>query len=354
MTARVRSDYASQVAAEVAARYGATVSADVVQIVPRGTSGRPLPVWIPGAGPESGRLIYPEIGSWKGAQASRRAAEARRRGSAANPAVAARREKVRQAHEQGMNDPAIAAQLGLRLALVQEDRRFLGLAPHPAPRVPHPAEIAARRTGDEVQRLHGEGCTDAVIAERLRISRRTVVVHRAARNLPANAAPRRSRRCLLDREDLRARVARGETDAQIAAATRVGVSTVGNARRALGLRANTAGETEEAAAEMRRMASAGMGLREMARALGMGTTRARILRDKLGIAAQPRCGVTRSQAASARQERLRGILTQHRAEGTWPTHAGLRQLLGVKRATINRDLRRIGEYPLGKGRGRDE
>lgn len=124
-------DYASQVAAEVAARYGVTVMPDAVQIIPRGVSSHPgyvyqgnslVPIVDEGPSTAMKRLIN---GSWKEAARKRRvmAAKAReeakpkerkpRDTSAMQAAAEARRAQVADMAAKGATIKEIASYFGI-------------------------------------------------------------------------------------------------------------------------------------------------------------------------------------------------------------------------------------------------
>lgn len=113
-----------QIAAEIAARYGAQLGPGVtVQRLPIGASALPLPVW------DGRKLVYPDpvaaAGfSWR----------AGNKGGIGNPrafaAAQARRPKVAEAHSRGLTIAQIAAELGWSVDVVARDLRALGLAPH--------------------------------------------------------------------------------------------------------------------------------------------------------------------------------------------------------------------------------
>ncbi len=117
---------ASESAAAIAARYGATVAPGVaVQVVPRGASARPLPVWVEGKG-----LVYPDLagtcgGNWR---------KPGNKGGRGNPhAVAAKEARAPRLvalHAQGLSMPQISAALGVDRNAIRDQLRELGLTPH--------------------------------------------------------------------------------------------------------------------------------------------------------------------------------------------------------------------------------
>jgi DNA-binding CsgD family transcriptional regulator len=157
---------ASALLAEVAARYGATVAPDAkVQRVPRGVSGRPLPVW------NGHCLICPD---WKEQDAARRRAgvkrarAARRRNLAEDAEVIAR---LRGLHAAGAGLSAMAEALDLSQAMVRRLLRDLGLAAVP-PAVPPAARPAAPDLSDRIRALAAEGRGEAEIGAVLGIRSR--------------------------------------------------------------------------------------------------------------------------------------------------------------------------------------
>jgi hypothetical protein len=116
-------DYAAQVAADVARRYGLQVSPKVVTSVPIGVSGLPQPVW------DGRKLIYPEHDGKKGVPVWRRrtSSDNPKRQGLVDPAVADRRLKVEDLHATGANDFEIADHLGVDVRVIRVDRRALRL-----------------------------------------------------------------------------------------------------------------------------------------------------------------------------------------------------------------------------------
>jgi hypothetical protein len=124
---------AERIAAEVAARYGVAVRPGAVAQVPRGASGRPLPVW------DGLRLIYP---GWdkKVVDKTKRAEAARKmRLQRVDDAVLARREKVRALHAEGATVAEMVEGLQVTDFTVRNDLAVLHLVPNRA-RAKDPAE----------------------------------------------------------------------------------------------------------------------------------------------------------------------------------------------------------------------
>lgn len=146
---------ARDVLAEVAARYGATVAPDaVVQRVPRGVSGRPLPVW------RGNQLIYPD---WKEQEAARRKAAVQR------ARETARRNRAEDAkltadlgalHAAGARVPAMAQSLGVPEVQVRQMLRQMGLA---VPRPTGPMEVTVQRLA-LIRDLAARGAGEAEIS----------------------------------------------------------------------------------------------------------------------------------------------------------------------------------------------
>lgn len=188
------SDYAASVAAEVAARYGAIVRPEVVQLVPRGTSGFALPIW----DPVKKLLITPDWEDRKRAAKSAIWRGARNRlGAKPDPEVAARRAAVAEAHARGLTDAQIAVELaadwpGITSGTVANDRRAQGLAAHMPPPPLTPSEVR-RRT---LRRLLAEGADRARMMEVLQVGARGLARIAAVAKLalpPAQPAPRAPR-----------------------------------------------------------------------------------------------------------------------------------------------------------------
>lgn len=121
---------AADIAAEVAARYGAIVSPDVVRAVPVGVSGLPVPVW------NGYALVMPEgtKNHWKQTNDQYFIRAARK----PKPEIIRRQIALRALHAEGLNDTDIAAQLGCTKQVVYSDRAALGL-----PNNNHAAQLAA-------------------------------------------------------------------------------------------------------------------------------------------------------------------------------------------------------------------
>lgn len=120
-------DRRAQIAQDVAARYGVPVSKSAVQIVPRGASAYAIR-WDGEAlryVDNAGQVLSRE-GSRKLFYGSSQRMK-RRGGSAADPAVAARREKIAGLVSKGLTDDQIAVSLGIGVVLVRADRSSLGI-----------------------------------------------------------------------------------------------------------------------------------------------------------------------------------------------------------------------------------
>ncbi len=93
--------------AEIAARYGATIAPDLrAQVIPRGVSGIPLPVWVPLA-TGGGQLVNAPDTPNKWRKALNRHQSARSKKSAET------RQRIADLHAQGMDDDEICAALGM-------------------------------------------------------------------------------------------------------------------------------------------------------------------------------------------------------------------------------------------------
>ena len=151
-------DYAAQVAADVAARYGIARGVDpaVVKQLPRGASGQPLPVW------NGSQLVYPEDArvSWRAQQ------QARARRDMEDPVLVARRARVVALHATGLCDAAIAEAMEISITLVRADRIRAKLSPH---QDPAEAERQAR-IPNQIKALLAAGYAAAAIGEELGVS----------------------------------------------------------------------------------------------------------------------------------------------------------------------------------------
>lgn len=116
-------DYAARVAADVAARYGLPVNPAVVQTVPTGTSGLPQAMW------DGKHLIYnvndgkPSGAAWR----NRHRSIDDRRVGLVDPAVFERRAAVADLHRAGCTDAQIAETLRIEIKFVRSDRQHLKL-----------------------------------------------------------------------------------------------------------------------------------------------------------------------------------------------------------------------------------
>lgn len=149
---------APDLAAQIAARYGASVAPGVVvQRIPRGVSSRPLPVW----DEQKRQLIVPD---WKEQKARMHRASVRaglKRGKAAQAADEAKLQQLRELHAAGARVPAMAAALGITEVYCRSMLKRLGLS---IERVnPGPSPDTLRRVA-EIERLVGLGRSREAIA----------------------------------------------------------------------------------------------------------------------------------------------------------------------------------------------
>lgn len=161
-------DRTAELAAHVAARYGARMAPGVtVTVVPMGATARPLPVW------DGRNLVYPDLAGQSGANWRGKRHKAIGPGSA------------KGAH----------------------------------------LRAAGSATRDGVIRLHAEGLTDVQIADALQVAVHTVGLHRRACDpaLPANRGLTAGARRLLDLRDL---ISAGHDDETCAAQLNITVKTV--------------------------------------------------------------------------------------------------------------------------------
>lgn len=223
-----------QIAAEIAARYGAKLAPGVtVQRLPIGASARPLPVW------DGRKLVYPDpvaaAGfSWR----------AGNKGGIGNPrafaAAQARRPKVAEAHSRGLTIAQIAAELGWSVDVVARDLRALDLAPHD-PRVTAREERLLR-----LRSLVAAGHDDRGVADLMGLSvdhvRRTAREAGIALRLavPERKAP--ARRSALSVEERRDRAnARRRAAREAAKAARPTRDSIAATRRAAVAKAHAEG-----------------------------------------------------------------------------------------------------------------
>lgn len=163
--------YAAQVAADVAARYGVPVPKAAVQVVPRGVSSNPLPVW------DGKQLVYAE----QPRNAWRNQREASFRNRTVSPKAVERRLQVSELHAEGLHDAAIAAQLGVHQSLVVSDRKRLHLAANPN-RTP---EVGREQRNATVRAYIAQGWGAQAIAEEIGLAVSTVRdIARNVLNLP--------------------------------------------------------------------------------------------------------------------------------------------------------------------------
>ena len=136
----------ARVAAEVAARYGALVSPDVVARVPAGASGLPALVW----DATSRELVYDT--AVNPMRAAINTAWKRSRGpvkTGLSPEVATRRAELRTAHAQGKTDLQIAEALNVSISVIRRDRVAMKLRMHPSENA---AQARVARVLDMLQR----------------------------------------------------------------------------------------------------------------------------------------------------------------------------------------------------------
>jgi lambda repressor-like predicted transcriptional regulator len=155
------SSYAQAVAAEVAARYGARVSADVVQIVPQGMMSAPMPFWCP----KAKQLRYPD-----GSDFYRKTVADGTAGRMPERGVALRRKKVAALHAQGFCDREVALALEVSYQVATNDRYALKL-----PRIAdqEPAQILAARNS-QIRALRAEGWTFDQLQAKFGLQRKTL------------------------------------------------------------------------------------------------------------------------------------------------------------------------------------
>jgi len=141
-----------QIAADVAQRYGLTVSPAVVQMCPPRTFTTATPIW----DGKINQLVYPDKearsvayrnAGWK---SSRRA-----RSLAATPEMLERRDNVRLLHDQGLHNEAIATRVGVSSNTVLKDLRVMGLKSHRAPYAGKTDAMAIKTA--TILRMKGEG-----------------------------------------------------------------------------------------------------------------------------------------------------------------------------------------------------
>ncbi|MFC3180472.1 DeoR family transcriptional regulator [Cypionkella sinensis] len=152
--------YAAQVAADVAARYGMPVSAKAVQLVPRGVSATPLPIW------DGSQLVYTAEArtSWR----SKQLANYRNRN--VSPKAINRRLQVAALHAEGLHDAAIAAQLGEHQSVVANDRKRLGLIAIPS----RNSQVGREDRNASIRAYMAQGWGAEAIAAEIGVSATTV------------------------------------------------------------------------------------------------------------------------------------------------------------------------------------
>lgn len=297
----------AQIAAEVAARYGCKVDAEAVQVVPRGVSGIPLPVW------NGHDLVYPD-GAERLAKAQARmfqrigldAAHQRQRAD-----MLARREKVAQLVERGMTAMAMASLLEVSEHTIRQDCRALGVVPVRATYTQLVApEMLARR--NQALDMARDGKTAKEIASALQwkpasvrelCARYGVELVRAPRVQGRKLSPAELARIENRRDNVAALIEQGLYQAEIARRLGVASDTVKGDADARGLqirrRVNVPVAPCRAAAlaaldaEIARLFAEGKPLVEIAAAVGRTPERVRIRMLAAGL---PRLPVARRAA----------------------------------------------------------
>jgi hypothetical protein len=151
----------AEIAAEVAARYGARVSPHTIKLVPRGVSAIPLPVW----DAKSGYLVQGgPPGGWRG-QTFVHGQRHTTPGGGLSKAVQARRGRVAAMHAEGATVAQIAAALDAHDWSIRQDLTVLGL----------PLNREKQSVAPQVLALIGAGvtCADQLAAE-VGVARKTV------------------------------------------------------------------------------------------------------------------------------------------------------------------------------------
>lgn len=195
-------DYASQVAAEVAARYGVQVMPDAVQIIPRGVSSHPgyvfrgnslVPIVDEGPSTAMKRLIN---GSWKEAARKRRvmAAKAREAGkqkerkprdtSAMQAAAEARRAQVADMAAKGATIKQIAGYFGILEKSAAKYCRDNGITVMRGAKVNGPKVKAADRRRSVMEFAGAGDKTSAEIAAFLGVSLNTAYNYIKRQGIP--------------------------------------------------------------------------------------------------------------------------------------------------------------------------
>lgn len=209
----------AETAAEIAARYGATVTPGVeVKKIPRGVSSRPLPVW------NGTTLIIPD---WKEHRARIQAATMRAaRAGRVDAAVAARRAQVSALHAEGASIARMVEALAVTYHIVRMDHHHLGLR---ANRDEAAVSATLRDRANEraaprralLAKLIAEGADEARIAREMGIKDQSWL-----RRLIRDVAPdfpfvNRRRGCKPGTHRGRKLAPRGPTPAQVAMAKRL-------------------------------------------------------------------------------------------------------------------------------------
>lgn len=299
-------DYAAAVARDVAARYGVPVDAGAVQIVPRGKSGYPPPVWVGGKAGDPGRLLWPP--GHPLSKEGRRAASlkaSRRRGAAGSPEIRSRRDLVRAAHAEGLHDMAIAEALQMRIKDVMNDRNVMGLRCNPAPKAASAASQQRAARAREIIRLHGEGLTDRAMAEALKVALKTVAIQRREIGLRANVASR----------------------------ARKPAADAGARRQAI--------DDPARVEAIRQMEAEGIPVKEMAERLGIGRGHASRLRRGLGLPSRSTVAAASAETGEQRRAIIRTLLEKGETDLQVIAAAA-----GCGYDTLRRDLKRLGRWPV--------
>lgn len=167
------------------------------------------------------------------------------------------RDNLRALHTEGLTDVQIAQRMGVTRSRVGALRRELALPANRPPRTPRPPREGIRtERAQRIRELHAAGLTDQEIADQLGVTRKAAQQSRLRLHLPVNRAarPRRERHGAEPRHDYRPDIARlhgeGLTDAQIAERLDLSPSYTATLRRGLALPANRSERTRWDGAEL--------------------------------------------------------------------------------------------------------